>query len=79
MPACLGMPLVARRLTVRLSDEDEEMMKVVAKRYGQNNADGVMRLCLHLVAQAEQIILKSSVVPAEGERQAPPELPYLRP
>ena len=52
---------MAKRTSVDLSDADEEAIQVVMRRYGQQSEAGVIRLCLHMVAQAEKIELKSPV------------------
>jgi hypothetical protein len=54
-----GVLAVTRRLTVRLSDEDEAALEIVMRRYGQRNAEGAIRLCVRLVAQAKDIVLES--------------------
>jgi hypothetical protein len=58
--AC-GVLRVSRRLTVRLSDDDEVALEIVMRRYGQRNAEGAIRLCMRLVAQAKDIVLESPI------------------
>ena len=57
----IGSVAVARRLTVRLSDEDEKNLEKVMFTYGQYRADSAIRLCLSVMARAESVTYKPDV------------------
>jgi hypothetical protein len=48
-----------KRTTVDLTDADEEALKKVMRRWGQQNESAVIRLCLHMVANAKEMLLQS--------------------
>ena len=48
---------VAKRTTLDLTDLDEMALHAVMKRYGQQNEAGALRLCIHLMYQAKELIL----------------------
>jgi hypothetical protein len=52
---------MAKRTTVDLSDADEQMLEVVQQRYGQQPDAGGIRLCLHMVGCAKEIVLESPI------------------
>jgi hypothetical protein len=60
---------MAKRTSIKLSDADEQAIQVVIARYGQQSEAGVIRLCLHMVAQAKEIVLESSAINAKTGKQ----------
>lgn len=60
---------MAKRTTLDLSDADEIALRTVMTRYGQQSEAGVIRLCLHMVAQAKEIVLESPVIDARTKRE----------